>query len=252
MNTDVAVIGAGYVGLPIALRFAQNQVRVSIVDIDDSKVQSLRGGKSYINEIPSEQIAQAVQEKFLWPTSDFDGIKSAGTIIVCVPTPLTKNREPDMHFVLGTAEKIGKLLQPSQLVSLESTTYPGTTTGPFRETLEKHSGLIAGKDFHLAFSPEREDPGNPESRVDRVPKIVGGLTEVCQEKAVALYSKIAGSVIPVGSCEVAEAAKLLENIFRSVNIALVNELKVIYDKMGIDIWQVIEAAKTKPFGFMPF
>jgi len=252
MFEQVAIIGAGYVGLPLALRFAQKRIKVSLIDIDASKVEQLKKGESYINEIPSEQIADAVSSQHLFPTSEFAALAAVDAIIVCVPTPLTPNREPDLQYILHTAESIGRHMQKGQLISLESTTYPGTTSGPFLETLEAHSGLSAGNDFYLAFSPEREDPGNPESRVDRVPKIVGGLTEACQVKAAVLYGKIAGSVIPVGSCEVAEAAKLLENIFRSVNIALVNELKVIYDKMGIDIWQVIEAAKTKPFGFMPF
>ena len=252
MHHKVSIIGAGYVGLPLALRFAQKEIPVSIIDIDHFKIDALLKGESYINEIPSSQIEKAVRGGWIFPSSDFSVLRETESIIVCVPTPLTINREPDLHFVLQTADSIGRYLQAGQLVSLESTTYPGTTSGSFRTTLEKRSGKVAGKDFHLAFSPEREDPGNPESRVDRVPKIVGGLTEACQEHAVKLYSSIAGSVIPVGSCEVAEGAKLLENIFRSVNIALVNELKVIYDKMGIDVWQVIEAAKTKPFGFMPF
>jgi UDP-N-acetyl-D-glucosamine dehydrogenase len=252
MTGQVAIIGAGYVGLPLALRFAQQGIRVTLVDVDKGKVDALNNGESYINEIPAGRIAGAVRNDLLLPTTEFTPIQKADSVIVCVPTPLTLNREPDLHYVLQTASSIGTHLQPGQLISLESTTYPGTTSGPFRQTLEQHSGKTAGKDFHLAFSPEREDPGNPESRIDRVPKIVGGLTEACQQKAVSLYSAIAGSVIQVGSCEIAEAAKLLENIFRSVNIALVNELKVVYDKMGIDIWQVIEAAKTKPFGFMPF
>ena len=252
MNPEVAIIGAGYVGLPLALRFILKDTPVAIIDIDSNKIEALQNGESYINEIPASQIQQAVEGGSFQPTTDFSEIRNVKSIIVCVPTPLTANREPDLHYILQTAQSIGQYLQNGQLVSLESTTYPGTTAGPFRETLEKHSVKKAGIDFHLAFSPEREDPGNPESRVDRVPKIVGGYTESCQKIAVDLYSRIAGSVIPVGSCEVAEAAKLLENIFRSVNIALVNELKVIYDKMGIDIWQVIEAAKTKPFGFMPF
>ena len=252
MQPEVAIIGAGYVGLPLALRFAQNGMAALTIDVDSKKVDAINQGRSYIHEIPSTDIAQVVREQKLQATTDFSSITQAKAILVCVPTPLTPNREPDLGFVLQTAESIGLHLHKGQLVSLESTTYPGTTSGRFKEVLEKYSNLRAGEDFHLAFSPEREDPGNPDSRVDRVPKIVGGLTNACQQAAANLYETVSGSVVKVGSCEVAEAAKLLENIFRSVNIALVNELKVIYDRMGIDIWEVIAAASTKPFGFMPF
>ena len=252
MQEKVAIIGVGYVGLPLALRFAQMGRAVFAIDVDGQKVSALNQGSSYIHEIPSADIAEAVDRGLLEATSDFSNIQNAEAIIVCVPTPLTSNREPNLGFVLQTARSIGPNLKKGQLVCLESTTYPGTTTGEFRMALEQSSGLKAGEGFHLAFSPEREDPGNPDSRIGRVPKIVGGLTSACQKKAVELYGSIAGSVVQVSSCEVAEAAKLLENIFRSVNIALVNELKIIYDRMGIDVWDVIEAAKTKPFGFMPF
>jgi UDP-N-acetyl-D-glucosamine dehydrogenase len=252
MQSKVAIIGAGYVGLPLALRFAKKGWPVCVIDVDSEKVDALNQCRSYINEIPSTEIAEAVNQGLLEATSNFSSIGDSEAVIICVPTPLSPNREPDLGFILETARAIGPYITKGQLVSLESTTYPGTTSGEFREVLEQCSDLKAGEDFHLAFSPEREDPGNPESRIGRVPKIVGGLTKKCQEKAVAIYGKIAGSVFPVSSCEVAEATKLLENIFRSVNIALVNELKIIYDRMGIDVWEVIKAASTKPFGFMPF
>ena len=218
MQSKVAIIGAGYIGLPLALRFAQQGTITVTVDVDPGKVEAINAGNSYINEIPAADIAAAVEQKHLRATTEFDIVAKANAIIVCVPTPLTPNREPDLHYVLQTAESISPHLQPGQLVSLESTTYPGTTSGCFRETLEKQTKLQAGKDFHLAFSPEREDPGNPNSRVDRVPKIVGGLTENCQQAAATLYGTVAGSVVKVGSCEVAEAAKLLENIFLLIDL----------------------------------
>src|SRR5262249_37961635 len=185
-------------------------------------------------------------------TTDFTRVREVEAVIICVPTPLNKNREPDISFILDTGRKIAPHLRPGTLVVLESTTYPGTTDEDLRSVLESGSKLKAGEDFHLAFSPEREDPANPASKVGEVPKLVGGLTPACLEKAVQIYSLAIKNVVPVASCRVAEAAKLLENIFRSVNIALVNELKLVYGSMGIDIWEVIEAAKTKPFGFMPF
>ena len=184
--------------------------------------------------------------------TDFSRVNEVEAVIICVPTPLNKNREPDISYILETGRAIAPHLQKGTLVVLESTTYPGTTDEDLRAVLEEGSGLAAGKDFHLAFSPEREDPANPDSKVGEVPKLVGGLTPACLEKAVQLYRRAIKTVVPVSSCRVAEAAKLLENIFRSVNIALVNELKVVYASMGIDIWEVIDAAKTKPFGFMAF
>jgi UDP-N-acetyl-D-glucosamine dehydrogenase len=193
-----------------------------------------------------------VASKRLSVATDFSRISEVDAVIICVPTPLTKAREPDLSYVLNTGRTIAPHLRRGALVVLESTTYPGTTDEELRSVLEEGSGLKAGKDFHLAYSPEREDPGNPNSNVNKVPKIVGGYTAACCTKAVALYSRAVERVVPVSSCKAAEATKLLENIFRSVNIALVNELKVIYAAMGIDIWEVIEAAKTKPFGFMPF
>ena len=209
-------------------------------------------GRSYIKHVPVETVAKEVKARRLEATTDFSRVDEVSAVIICVPTPLNKNREPDISYILETGRAIAPHLQKGTLVVLESTTYPGTTDEDLRAVLETGSGLKAGEDFHLAFSPEREDPANPDSKVGEVPKLVGGLTPACLEKAVRLYSQAIKTVVPVSSCRVAEAAKLLENIFRSVNIALVNELKLVYASMGIDIWEVIAAAKTKPFGFMAF
>jgi UDP-N-acetyl-D-glucosamine dehydrogenase len=247
-----AIVGLGYVGLPLALQFARSGVPVLGLDIDAEKCARLNAGESYIKHIPGAEVARARAGGLLEAATDFSRVREADSIIICVPTPLTKYREPDMAHVFGTGESLAPHLQKGQLVVLESTTYPATTDTDLRAILERGSGLVAGRDFHLAFSPEREDPGNPDSSVKRVPKIVGGLTPACLAKATACYARAVEQVVPVSSCRVAEAAKLLENIFRSVNIALVNELKVVYAAMGIDIWEVIEAAKTKPFGFMAF
>jgi UDP-N-acetyl-D-glucosamine dehydrogenase len=248
----IAVIGLGYVGLPLSFQFARCGVTVLGLDIDTNKVDALNQGRSYIKHIPAEAVAEATKSGAFSASTDFSRIREVSSIIICVPTPLNKNREPDISYILDTGKNIARHLQKGMLVVLESTTYPGTTDQDLREVLEIGSGLEAGKDFHLAFSPEREDPGNPDSKVAIIPKIVGGLTPACLEKATALYSKAIKTIVPVSSCRIAEAAKLLENTFRGVNIALVNELKVVYDAMGIDVWEVINAAKTKPFGFMPF
>ena len=248
----ICVIGLGYVGLPLAIQFARCGAKVIGLDIDSAKVEQINAGKSYIKHIASETIAEALHNNQLSASTDFARLREAEAAIICVPTPLSKNREPDISFIIETGRKIAPYLQEGALVVLESTTYPGTTEEDLRAVLEANSNLKAGVGFHLAFSPEREDPGNPHSVVASIPKVVGGFTPACLEKAVALYSIAIKKVVPVSSCRVAEAAKLLENIFRSVNIALVNELKIIYAAMGIDIWEVIEAAKTKPFGFMPF
>jgi len=242
----IAVIGLGYVGLPLSFQFARSGVAVLGVDIDTSKVDALNAGKSYIKHIPSEAVAEATRSGSFSATSDFSRISEVSAVIICVPTPLNKNREPDISYILDTGRSIARHLQKGMLVVLESTTYPGTTDEDLREVLEIGSGLEAGKDFYLAFSPEREDPGNPNSQVALIPKIVGGFTPACLEKAKALYSKSIKTLVPVSSCRVAEAAKLLENTFRGVNIALVNELKVVYSAMGIDVWEIINAAKTKP------
>ena len=254
---DLSIIGLGYVGLPLGLQFAKSGCRVLGLDIDPSKIKEIDAGRSYIRHIPAEDVSAESKAGRFSASSEFTKIKDCEAVVICVPTPLNKNREPDISYILKTGEAIAPHLKPEtggrpKLVVLESTTYPGTTDEDLREVLEKGSGLKAGKDFHLAFSPEREDPGNPQSKVAEIPKVVGGLTPACLARAKELYGKAIKKLVPVSSTRAAEATKLMENIFRSVNIALVNELKIIYGSMGIDIWEVIEAAKTKPFGFMPF
>jgi UDP-N-acetyl-D-glucosamine dehydrogenase len=248
----VAIVGLGYVGLPLAMQFARANLTVFGLDIDPAKVDSINRGHSYIKHIRQDAIEEALKEERLCASTDFSRIEDVEAVIICVPTPLNKNREPDISFVLGTGRTIAPHLSKGALVVLESTTYPGTTDTDLRAVLEEGSGMKAGLDFHLAFSPEREDPANEQSKVKLIPKVVGGYTPTCLDRAMTLYSKAIDTLVPVSSCRVAEATKLLENIFRSVNIALVNELKLVYAAMGIDIWEVIEAAKTKPFGFMPF
>ena len=249
---NIAVIGLGYVGLPLSLQFARSGVTVLGLDIDLAKVEAINCGRSYIQHIESGAIQTQLKAKRFAASTDFSRISEVEGVIICVPTPLNKNREPDISYILKTGEAIAPHLRKGILVVLESTTYPGTTDEDLREVLEKGSGLRAGVDFHLAFSPEREDPGNPNSKVAVIPKVIGGLTPECLEKAKSLYGQAIQTLVPVSSCRAAEATKLLENIFRSVNIALVNELKVVYGAMGIDVWEVINAAKTKPFGFMAF
>jgi len=251
-SISAAVVGLGYVGLPLSLQFARSGIRVLGLDIDRAKVESLNQGQSYIKHISSEAVMEAVKANRFSASNDFGRIKEVEAVIICVPTPLNKNREPDITFIIETGKAIAPHLMRGVLVVLESTTYPGTTDEDLRGVLEAGSGLKAGVDFHLAFSPEREDPGNPDSKVAAIPKVVGGYTPACLERAKALYSRAIKTVVPVSSCRVAEATKLLENTFRSVNIALVNELKMVYAAMGIDVWEVIEAARTKPFGFMAF
>lgn len=248
----IAVIGLGYVGLPLSLQFARSCATVLGLDIDPEKVRLLNNGESYIRHIDASTIAEAVKSGKFSASTDFSGLKKVESVIICVPTPLTKNREPDLSFVLNTGRLVAPHISKSALVVLESTTYPGTTDQDLRVVLEEGSGMKAGVDFHLAFSPEREDPANKQSPFKVTPKVVGGYTPACLDRAVALYKTVIDTVVPVSSCRVAEATKLLENIFRSVNIALVNELKLVYAAMDIDIWEVVEAAKTKPFGFMPF
>jgi UDP-N-acetyl-D-glucosamine dehydrogenase len=248
----IAIVGLGYVGLPLALQFMRSGVEVLGLDIDLVKVASLNEGRSYIKHIDSSAIADPVKAGSFAASTDFKRIRETEAVIICVPTPLNKNREPDISYIIDTGSSIASHLQKGMLVVLESTTYPGTTDENLRPVLEKNSGMKAGVDFHLAYSPEREDPGNPESKVGTIPKVIGGYTPACLERATAVYGRAIKTLIPVSSCRVAEATKLLENIFRSVNIALVNELKLVYAAMGIDIWEVIHAAKTKPFGFMAF
>ena len=248
----IAIVGLGYVGLPLSMQFARSGVEVLGLDIDPVKVDSLNRGKSYIKHIESKAIQAQLTAKSFSASTDFNKVQAVEAVIICVPTPLNKNREPDISYIIKTGDAIAPHLQKGVVVVLESTTYPGTTDEDLRAVLEAGSGLKAGKDFHLAFSPEREDPGNPDSRVAQIPKVVGGYTAACRDKAIAVYSRAIKTMVPVSSCRAAEATKLLENIFRGVNIALVNELKVVYAAMGIDVWEVIDAARTKPFGYMAF
>jgi len=251
-ETQIAIIGLGYVGLPLAIQFVSAGLNVVGLDIDTAKIDALNNRTSYIGHIPEESIIELTQSGQFHPTSDFKDLESCDGILLCVPTPLDQHREPDLSYVLQTAKDLAPHIKQGAVICLESTTYPGTTDGELREAIETASDKKAGRDFHLAYSPEREDPSNPDSDVARIPKLVGGYTAKCRDKAVAIYQHAIDTLVPVESCRIAEAAKLLENIFRSVNIALINELKVVYDRMDIDIWDVIEAAKTKPFGFMPF
>lgn len=246
----IGVLGLGYVGLPLAVAFARRGFRVVGLDTDDAKVERLRQGRTYIRHIPDEVVAELAARGFE-PTSDFARARECDAILICVPTPLTAHREPDMTYVEGSCEAIAPHLRPGQLIVLESTTYPGTTDEVMRPILER-TGLIAGKDFHIGYSPEREDPNNPDFDTATIPKVVGADDPAGLELMKALYGQVVVRVVPVSSTRVAEATKILENTFRAVNIALVNELKMVFGRMGIDIWEVIEAAATKPFGFMKF
>jgi UDP-N-acetyl-D-glucosamine dehydrogenase len=248
----IAIIGLGYVGLPLGLQFARRGVEVLGLDIDSRKTDALNAGESYIEHIPAEKVAEQVNAGRFSASTDFSKVSGVSAVLIAVPTPLNKNREPDISYILKTGEAIAPYLPKGGLVVLESTTYPGTTDGELRSALELGSELKAGVDFHLAYSPEREDPGNPNSQVERIPKVIGGFTPECLSKALEVYGHAIESMVSVSSCRAAEATKLLENIFRSVNIALVNELKTVYAAMDIDIWEVIDAAKTKPFGYMAF
>ena len=252
MKGPVAIVGAGYVGLPLAEAFAGAGNRVVLVETNPEKVELVKRGESYIRDVPSEGLARLVESGAIEITTDYDALEDADAILIALQTPLTAQREPDLSIVLGAALDIAPRLRKGQLVVLESTTYPGTTRERLRPILESGSGLTAGEDFHLAFSPERVDPGREDWTTQNTPKIVGGLTPACTERAVELYSRALETVHPVSSPEAAELTKLLENIFRSVNIALVNELAQLCDRMQIDVWEVIGAAATKPFGFMSF
>ena len=247
----VGVIGLGYVGLPLALRFAEAGFTVLGFDVDVAKVDTLNAGASYIGQIPAERIAGLVGSGRLSPTTNFDWLAKADALLICVPTPLTRHREPDLQYVERTADAVASTLRPGQLVCLESTTYPGTTEEVVLPRLAR-GGLAVGRDFFQAYSPEREDPGNRDYSTATIPKVVGGVTPACAELALALYRGAIDRAVPVSSTRVAEATKILENVYRAVNIALVNELKIAFDRMGIDVWEVIEAAKTKPFGFQAF
>ncbi len=247
----VGVVGLGYVGLPLVHAICDSGFKVIGFDVDPAKIEQLAAGQSYIAQIPGARIAEFNASGKFQPTSDFALLQEVDAVLICVPTPLGVHREPDLSYVVGTTESVAEYLKPGQLIVLESTTYPGTVREVMLPILET-GGLVSGRDFFLAYSPEREDPGNAEFGTSSIPKVVGGDGADALRLASTLYDQFIGTVVPVSSAETAEAVKLTENIFRAVNIALVNELKVIYSAMGIDIWEVIEAAKTKPFGYMPF
>lgn len=250
-TAKVCVVGLGYVGLPLSFAFLDSGFRVLGFDVDTAKVEALSTGRSYIAQVPDEKIASIVKEGRFRPTADADVFAEADAILICVPTPLARGQDPDLSFVTDTAEAIAKRLRPGQLIVLESTTYPGTTDDVLRPILEA-SGLTMEKDFFLAYSPEREDPGNKGFSTRTIAKVVGGSGPKAHDLACMLYEAVVDEVVPVSSSKVAEASKILENTYRAVNIALVNELKVLFHRMGIDIWDVIEAAKTKPFGYQAF
>ena len=247
----VGIIGLGYVGLPLAREFASVGIKVIGFDIDDPKVKKLNSGRSIIKHIPDRQIKQMVKSGLFSATTSMSRLKSVDAILICVPTPLTQNREPDMQYVEKSCQVISRYIRKNQLIVLESTTYPGTTRDLMKPILEQ-SGLKAGKDFYMAYSPEREDPGNKDFSTKTIPKVVGGLTKTCLEVACTLYNTAIVNTIPVSTVEAAEATKILENVYRCINIAMVNELKMVFDRMGIDVWEVIKAASTKPFGFKAF
>jgi UDP-N-acetyl-D-glucosamine dehydrogenase len=254
---QIAIVGLGYVGLPLCIRFCESDIKVVGLDVDRDKVDSINRGESYIRHIDSALLNKLTSGNNLKASNDFAEISLCDAILICVPTPLGKNNDPDISYVIETGKSIAPYLnseetQKKKLVVLESTTFPGTTDENLREVLEDISGLKAGADFNLAYSPEREDPGRVDHNVKSIPKVMGGYTPECLDKCLELYSTAVDTIYPVSSTKVAEATKLTENIFRSVNIALVNELKMVYEKMDINIWEVIEAASTKPFGYMPF
>lgn len=250
-NFVLGVIGLGYVGLPLSLTFLRKGIKVIGFDLDPEKIAKLEKGESYIKHIPPAELDGFYKNQQFQATADFDRLDEPDGLLICVPTPLTKSREPDLQYIVSTGQAIVKKLRPGQIVVLESTTYPGTTVEILQPILER-GGLAAGQDFALAFSPEREDPGNPKYATANIPKVVGGIDEVSTAIARKLYAAALEQVVTVSSTQAAELTKLLENIFRSVNIALVNELKILCHRMDIDIWEVIHAASTKPFGYMPF
>ena len=247
----IGIIGLGYVGLPLAVEFGQAGFSIVGIDVDQKKVNTLNQGISYIQDVPTEEVASLVQAGKFKATTDFSALREVDAISICVPTPLRKTKDPDISFIVAAVEQIVKYLHPYQLIVLESTTYPGTTDEVILPELLK-TGLQVGKDFLLAFSPERVDPGNAQYHTQNTPKVIGGVTPLCSETAKLLYEQAIETVVPVSSTRSAEMVKLLENTFRSVNIGLVNEIAVMCDKLDIDVWEVIEAAATKPFGFMPF
>jgi UDP-N-acetyl-D-glucosamine dehydrogenase len=250
-EATIGVVGLGYVGLPIVLNFAFRGFRTVGFDIDRSKIEALRSGRSYIRHIPGEEIAPHIESGRFVPTTDFALARDVDALIICVPTPLSRHHEPDLSYVVQTVESLQPHLRAGQILSLESTTYPGTTAEEVVPRV-RSCGLSIGDDFFVIYSPEREDPGNPVFSARNIPKLVGGTTPACLEMGKLLYGQICEQVIPVSSTQVAEFAKLLENIYRAVNIGLVNEMKIVADRMGVDIWEIINAAATKPFGFTPF
>jgi UDP-N-acetyl-D-glucosamine dehydrogenase len=247
----IGVIGLGYVGLPLVRAFLDAGFRCLGFDLDETKIEQLEAGNSYISHIDDGWIAETVESKAFLPSSDMSRLAEPDVILICVPTPLTQDKQPDLSFIEGTTRSIASRLRPGQLVVLESTTYPGTTREVVLPLLEQ-GGLTVGSDFFLAYSPEREDPGNPDFSAPRIPKVIGGIDEASLRVAKALYGQVVVETVAVSSCEIAEACKILENTYRSINIAMVNELKLLFKRMDIDIWEVIEAASTKPFGFQPF
>ena len=252
-TAQVGIVGLGYVGLPLISAFTNAGFRCIGYDVDQLKIDALLAGRSYIKHIESATIADWMQRDVLEPTSDMSRLREADVVLICVPTPLTASQDPDLRYVELTAEAIAKVLRPGQMIVLESTTYPTTTRDVMVPILEQNpAGLRCGEEYFVAYSPEREDPGNPDFTAAGIPKVVGGYDQLSCDLACQLYSKSIVQVIPVSSAEVAEACKILENTYRAVNIALVNELKILFDRMGIDIWEVVDAAKTKPFGFQAF
>ena len=251
MKSDVAIVGAGYVGMPLARVFAEAGKNVVLVDVNEDVVDGINRGESHIGDVPSEALKTLVDAGRVSATSDYDALQEVDAILIALPTPLSSHREPDLTIVESAAAEIAPRLRKGQVVVLESTTYPGTTRESLQPILER-SGLKAGEDFHLAFSPERVDPGRTDWTTKNTPKLVGGLTPACTERAVELYRSAVDTVVPLSSPETAEMTKLLENIFRAVNIALVNELAQLCERMEVDVWEVVEAAETKPFGFMSF
>ena len=250
-SARTGVVGLGYVGLPLAVEFTRSGFHTTGIDLDERKIDAINAGRSYIPDVATEDVARFRSAGLLDATTDFAVVSELDTINICVPTPLRKTKDPDMSYIVSAAESIASHLHPGMLVVLESTTYPGTTEEVVQPLLEAN-GLRAGRDFFLAFSPERVDPGNPTFQTHNVPKVVGGLTPACSELAAALYGTAIKTIVPVSSTRVAEMVKLLENTFRAVNIGLVNELALMCDRMNIDVWEVVEAARTKPFGFMAF
>ncbi len=251
MTAPIAIVGAGYVGLPLAVEFARSGRTVVCVEADTRKIDAIGRGESYIEDVPAPLLAELVAAGRLQATDDYAAIAAAEAVLICLPTPLSRNREPDLSILTDATRQIARHLHAGQLVVLESTTYPGTTREVLRPLLER-DGLVAGRDFHLAMSPERIDPGRTDFTVRTTPKVVGGLTPACLERALQLYGECIEHLVPVSSCDSAELTKLLENIFRSVNIALVNELAMLCDRMGLNVWEVVAAAASKPYGFMPF